>query len=98
MGAEEALAIGVFCAFKAGVGFAAGVRLAVNHSGDSDSTGSIAGNLLGVMLGVDAIPGTWLDRLEAREIIEELAADMIRVLDFDSEGVPDAFYDRYPPN
>ncbi|MFN8027118.1 MAG: ADP-ribosylglycohydrolase family protein [Acidimicrobiia bacterium] len=44
--AEEALAIGVYCALVA-TDLRAGLLLAVNHSGDSDSTGSIAGNLLG---------------------------------------------------
>ncbi len=104
--AEEALAIGVFCALKA-TDFALGVRLAVNHSGDSDSTGSIAGNLLGAMLGVEAIPQTWLDRLEARQIIETLADDMRRVLTFSSSPmgwepigneVTEDFFRRYPPN
>jgi ADP-ribosylglycohydrolase len=44
--AEEALATALFCALKA-TNFAEGVLLAVNHSGDSDSTGSLTGNLLG---------------------------------------------------
>lgn len=42
--AEEALAIGLYCALV-GRDFAHGVLLAVNHGGDSDSTGAIAGNL-----------------------------------------------------
>ena len=36
--AEEALAIAVYCSLVAQDDFARGVRLAVNHSGDSDST------------------------------------------------------------
>ena len=104
--AEEALAIGVFCALKAR-DFASGVRLAVNHSGDSDSTGSIAGNLLGTALGVEAIPQRWLARLEVRQIIETIADDMQRVLTFSSspmgwkptgKEVTEDFFRRYPPN
>ena len=53
---EEALAIALYCALNAQDDFAHGVLLAVNHSGDSDSTGAITGNLLGLMLGIDAIP------------------------------------------
>jgi ADP-ribosylglycohydrolase len=53
--AEEALAIAVFAALVAG-DFSKGVLLAANHSGDSDSTGAMAGNLLGVMLGEEALP------------------------------------------
>ncbi|MBX3280709.1 MAG: ADP-ribosylglycohydrolase family protein [Acidobacteria bacterium] len=38
--------------------------LAVNHRGDSNSTGADTGNLLGLMLGVEAIPEKWLAELE----------------------------------
>ena len=61
--AEEALAMGVYCALGAG-DFEDGVILAVNHGGDSDSTGSITGNLLGAAAGADAIPDRWLAPLE----------------------------------
>ena len=74
--AEEALAISLLCALVAD-GFEAGVRLAVNHGGDSDSTGAITGNLLGTMLGVQAIPERWLERLELRDTIEGLALDLL---------------------
>jgi ADP-ribosyl-[dinitrogen reductase] hydrolase len=53
--AEEALAISVYCALVAR-DFRQGVVMAVNHDGDSDSTGAITGNLLGALHGVDAIP------------------------------------------
>src|SRR5690606_12919747 len=53
--AEEALGIAIYCALVAGGDFAAGLRLAVNHSGDSDSTGAITGNILGTLLGAGAI-------------------------------------------
>jgi ADP-ribosylglycohydrolase len=74
--AEEALAIGVYCALAAGEDFARGVLLAVNHSGDSDSTGSITGNILGVLLGEQAISADWLAVLEIREVIARLARDL----------------------
>lgn len=75
--AEEALAIALFCALTAR-DFAEGVALAVTHSGDSDSTGSLAGNILGLLHGVGAIPGRWLDGLELREEIEGLAVELHR--------------------
>ena len=34
----------------------------------------LAGNLLGIQLGPDAIPERWLESLELREVIEQLAA------------------------
>ena len=75
--AEEALAIALFCSLTA-KSFAHGVALAVNHGGDSDSTGAITGNILGTLLGRDAIPRSWLEHLELREEIEELASDLFR--------------------
>lgn len=74
--AEEALAISVYCALVAGDDFASGVRLAVNHSGDSDSTGAITGNLLGTLLGLRAIPQQWMRPLELRKEITQLADDI----------------------
>jgi ADP-ribosylglycohydrolase len=88
---EEALAIALCCALTAQDDFARGVLLAVNHSGDSDSTGAIAGNLLGLMLGIDAIPRTWLDELELREEIETVADDLCKGFD-----ESDAWLNRYP--
>jgi ADP-ribosylglycohydrolase len=73
---EEALAIALYCALTAQDDFARGVLLAVNHSGDSDSTGAIAGNMLGLMLGRDAIPARWLNELELRDEIETVADDL----------------------
>lgn len=73
--AEEALAIAIFCTLRA-ESFEEGVAMAVNITGDSDSTGAITGNLLGAALGKDAIPGRWLDSLELREVIVEVAEDL----------------------
>ena len=73
---EEALAIGLYAALAAGDDLPRGLRLAVNHGGDSDSTGSIAGHILGAELGVGAIPLTWLEALELRDEIRTLAHDL----------------------
>jgi ADP-ribosyl-[dinitrogen reductase] hydrolase len=69
---EEALAIGLHAALVA-PDFASAVRVAVNHSGDSDSTGSICGNILGARDGVAVIPSSWISVLELRDVIERLA-------------------------
>ncbi|HEX6938204.1 MAG TPA: ADP-ribosylglycohydrolase family protein, partial [Longimicrobiales bacterium] len=90
--AEEALAIAVYCALVAGDDFAAGVRLAVNHSGDSDSTGAITGNILGALLGEDAIPERWRERVELRDVIVQLADDLYTGWRDDDE-----WQERYPP-
>jgi ADP-ribosylglycohydrolase len=94
--AEEALAIGLYCALVA-ESFEHGVRLAATHSGDSDSTGSITGQLLGARWGPDGIPERWLADLELRDVIEQVADDLYRaarvpdyldVVTFDLERYP----------
>ena len=47
-----------------------------HHSGDSYSTGAITGNILGALLGEQAIPRDWLDRLELREVIHQVGCDL----------------------
>ncbi len=91
--AEEALAIGL-CAALVADDVRHGLLLAVNHSGDADSTGSIAGNLLGAAHGVGAIPADLLEPLELRDLIEQIANDLADVF-VDGHAPP---YDRYPPN
>jgi ADP-ribosylglycohydrolase len=95
--AEEALAIGLYCALEA-KSFEHGVRLAVTHSGDSDSTGSICGQILGALWGDAVIPKRWLDELELREVIEQVADDLFRVAhdrdSLDDDGTFD--FRRYP--
>ena len=98
--AEEALAMGIYCALSAR-DFEDAIILAVNHSGDSDSTGSITGNLLGAAAGVEAIPARWLAHLELRPIIEALADDLGAFPDWrlrtQADAEERAFYaTRYP--
>ncbi|MFD0471738.1 ADP-ribosylglycohydrolase family protein [Nonomuraea thailandensis] len=73
--AEEALAIGVYCAL-AEPAVDRALLLSVNHSGDSDSTGSVCGNLLGALHGAAPLPAAWLGPLEGRDTIERLAAEL----------------------
>jgi ADP-ribosylglycohydrolase len=99
--AEEALAIAIYCTLSA-EDFESGVILAVNHDGDSDSTGAITGNILGALHGVEAIPQRWLETLELRAVIEELADDLATFVEWDvgeySQDKDEATYywNRYP--
>ena len=71
--AEETLAIAVYCALKYEQDFDKAVIAAVNHNGDSDSTGAVCGNLLGAYLGYEAIPQKYLEHLELHDLIRKLA-------------------------
>ena len=72
---EEALAIGLACA-RAATDFDAAVRAAVNHGGDSDSTGLIAGQIVGALEGAGAIPPVWLEDLELVEVLLEQGLEL----------------------
>lgn len=74
--AEEALAISLYCAMSSEDDFTKGVLLAVNHSGDSDSTGAITGNILGCFLGNSTIATRWINQLELRNVIQTLGIDL----------------------
>lgn len=67
--AEEALAIAVYCSLKYPSDLQKALAVSVNHDGDSDSTGSITGNILGAYLGMDAIKKQWLEFLEVTKIV-----------------------------
>lgn len=73
---DEALAIAVYCCCKYRKDFEKAVCAAVNHSGDSDSTGAICGNIMGAMLGLESIPDYYLENLELKEVIQEIASDL----------------------
>lgn len=74
--AQETLAIAVYCALRYENDFARALVAAVNHRGDSDSTGAVTGNILGARLGVQGIPEKFLNHLEARDVIVEIADDL----------------------
>lgn len=76
--AEETLAVAIYCALRHADDFSAGIIAAVNHCGDSDSTGAVTGNILGALLGYDAIDKAWTRDLELRDVILELADDLDR--------------------
>ena len=71
--AEETLAIAVYCSLKYENDFDMAIRTAVNHDGDSDSTGAVCGNILGAYLGYNGIPQKYKDYLELHNLICEIA-------------------------
>ena len=74
--AEETLAIAIYCSLKYHNDFEKAIIASVNHDGDSDSTGSVTGNILGAHFGMDAIPKKFLTHLELRDTILEIADDL----------------------
>lgn len=74
--AEETLAIAIYCSLRYTNDFSKGVIAAVNHSGDSDSTGAVTGNILGALVGYHAIDNKWKEKLECADVILEIADDL----------------------
>lgn len=75
---EEALAIALYCSLKFSHDWTTGALAAVNHSGDSDSAGSITGAILGTLLGIESIPDKWVRGVENAELIRKIAYDLFR--------------------
>ncbi len=63
-----------------------------NYAPAYGRTGAIAGNILGALYGKSSIPVEFLDQLELRELIEEMATD---VVNFD---YTDHYIEKYPPD
>lgn len=87
--AEEALAMGLYAALlyeNGALSSADALRIAVNHDGDSDSTGAIAGNFIGVRFGMQAVPEELIvedsEFAELRPTIEKLAEELIQVAEY----------------
>ncbi|TLM75605.1 MAG: ADP-ribosylglycohydrolase family protein [Actinobacteria bacterium] len=74
--AEECLAVAVAAALAHPDDYRAGVLAAVNIDGDRDSTGAVAGGLLGAMLGLGAVPAEWDAAVEDRDRLLALAREL----------------------
>ena len=74
--ADEAFAIALYSCLKYSDNFEDAVVCAVNHDGDSDSTGAIAGNIIGTYLGFDNIQQYYVDNVELSNVILEIADDI----------------------
>lgn len=106
--APEALSIAIYAALSAEAAggpapevFERGLRLAVNHSGDSDATGALCGSLLGARYGVQGIPMSWAHDSEVAGVIYRLARDYCIEYGFsaprdDYGSAPEYWYSRYP--
>lgn len=75
---DEALAMAIYCTAKYFNNFEQAMIASVNHKGDSDSIGAITGNILGAVVGYDAIPQFFKDYVELHDVILHVADDLWR--------------------
>ena len=109
--AEETWAIALYCAIRHIDSVENAIIASVNHDGDSDSTGSVCGNIMGAIYGYEHIKERNIfcpegkkfeETLELSEIILALADDlasgcMLTTSLFKPQGTPEAeqWFERY---
>lgn len=91
--AEEALAIALY-ACLCGRNVDECLRIAVTHGGDSDSTGAIAGNMLGVMTADAVLSHPWATVIQGADIIGRFARDFDLLLR--APDAADSLFELYP--
>ncbi len=75
---DEALLIALYAALAHTDDVAAALRCAANHQGDSDSTASIAGNILGALWGRHMVEEAFdLELLEEADLIVKVADELL---------------------
>ena len=74
---DEALAIALYCTLRHLDSFEDAITAAVNHDGDSDSTGAICGNIMGAIVGLNGIPNHFIEYLELKDLIIDIADDLL---------------------
>jgi ADP-ribosylglycohydrolase len=94
--AEEALAVSLYCSLVFENDFKKGTLTSVNHSGDSDSTGAITGNILGLINGVHKIPEHWIRNLKGTKIVKQVAEDLYTRIKGDTYNPDKEWYAKYP--
>lgn len=94
--AEEALAISLLCALHYPNDFKKAVTISINHSGDSDSTGAITGNTVGLIVGQNQIPNEWRENLLYKDIVEEIGTDLSIGCKSYTHDVDEDWHSKYP--
>ena len=74
--AAQVLAGAIYACLVSGEDFDSAMIAAVNHSGRSAAVGAIAGAILGIRLGEEALPDFYIECLEPAEVLRELADDL----------------------
>ena len=74
--AAQAAAGTVYALLAGGGDFDASLIIAVNHSGASAAVGALTGALAGAMTGEEGLPEFYLECLECRDVLTELADDL----------------------
>lgn len=91
--AEETLAIAVYSVARHLDDFKGCMICAVNHGGDSDSTGAMAGNIIGAIMGYDALPDEFTRPLQFRALLRRTATLLCKIPSTAATDHPRSSYD-----
>ena len=92
--AEEALAMALYACLCA-ESFEHCLQIAITHSGDSDSVGAIAGNLLGLMFPDEVFRSPFFAELRGKDIISTISRDLMTCCNWGREHT-EAMFEYYP--
>ena len=92
---ESALYIALYSVLKYRDDFDKAVICAVNCGEDRDSTGAVAGNIIGAVTGMSGISRKWLTDLELRDTVIELADDLFACGRLDDPETRKNLFDKY---
>ncbi len=70
---EEAVALALYCFLRYPNSYEKTVLRGANTNGDSDSIACIAGGISGAYLGYEAIPDSWLKKIQNSSYLEEIS-------------------------
>lgn len=95
--AHSVLAAAVYVCLKYPGDFDRGIVAAVNHGGSSSAVAAVAGAIYGTALGTEGIPEFYLEPLELREVMEELADDLFQGCSLSRQNLlfDDQWNDKY---
>ena len=93
--AEETLAVAVYSFLRYRNEVEKALVVAVNHNGDSDSTGAVAGNLIGALLGYEAIPDCYKEHLELLPVIQTIGSDICQSASGGDHAEPAGWMKKY---
>lgn len=74
---DESMPFAIYCFLRHPTSFEDCLFCAILNGGDRDTLGAMACAISGAFLGIDAIPGSWREKLENRTHIEYLASALI---------------------
>lgn len=76
--AGEAVALALYCFMKNPNDYRKTILMGANTEGDSDSIASMAGAISGAYNGIKAIPQEWIEQIENRELLGEIATQLYK--------------------